>query len=177
MIIFCSLLWNINVYAINFEKCFITENFKNYKVRTNFDKDQYERWDYKLFAKNKIRETTIYTDNFIQKNQPSLKDIKDAKKKGSYLITYEKINTSDYIITYADEKYIKAEDEKPVVFGGIKQYVELLMNRSDGKIKKTYLTINNTNKEVMSSNSITYQCSNKKKSGTFKKTLGKILGK
>ena len=83
MIIFSSLLWNANVYAINFEKCFITENFKNYKVRTNFDKDQYERWDYKLFAKNKIRETTIYTDNFIQKNQPSLKDIKKSKYLGA----------------------------------------------------------------------------------------------
>lgn len=177
MIIFSSLLWNANVYAINFEKCFITENFKNYKVRTNFDIDQYERNDFKLFTKNKIRETKIYTDSFIQKNKPSLKDIEDAKKKGSYLITYEKINTSDYIITYADEKYIKAEDEKPVVFGGIKQYVELLMNRSDGKVKQTYLTINNSNKEIMSSNSMTWQCSNKKKSGIFKKTLGNILGK
>ena len=63
----------------------------------------------KGYLKNPIEKISIYIDNSLSmsiKNKNIL--IEDAKKKGSYLITYEKINTSDYIITYADEKYIKA---------------------------------------------------------------------
>ena len=51
MFIFSSLLWNANVYAINFEKCFIMRTLK-ITVRTNFS-DQYERNDFKLFTKIK----------------------------------------------------------------------------------------------------------------------------
>ena len=136
LLIFLLFLLPISANAIVFEKCYIS------KEDSGFKKDQFEKYEFRVFSEGKIRRTIIPTDEFLIKITKDHEEFR-KKEKENYghdigPTKHEKINTLIYNITYYDEKFIKAERYEMSSMD-IESEEKINLNLKDGSIKRDFL--------------------------------------
>lgn len=167
-IILILSLSSVNAYALVFDKCY------DIKEKTQFDSELLEKYQYEFFlADGKIRRVYIFTDNGLKK-----------RKLEAPSVSYEKIFTKIFDVTFIDENYIEAINIEDTKDRKISQ--KLILYKKNGKISRNYKVImKNDNLEFINKSfeenceivDSTLKSSPGNSSGTFKNILGKYLGK
>jgi hypothetical protein len=114
-IIFVSLLFSGNAYALKLEKCFFTEHVNPDNVKDKFDNVAYENRYYEFNLKNnKAKSVWILTEKRIKEftNMRIESDKRYYKEHGVDkkvdTSPTDKIESYSYKITFVDENYIVA---------------------------------------------------------------------
>ena len=63
--IFFVFFFSLKAHAIVLKNCYVSER-DNKSVDTSFRKDQFEKFEFKVFSEGKIRRTQIATDEFLR---------------------------------------------------------------------------------------------------------------
>ena len=142
-IIFLVLLYTNSAKALVLQNCYISEG-KQKVLDTSFNKDRYEKFEFKVFSEGKIRRTIIATDEF-------LKEVNKSREKNKA----EKITTRIFEITYFDEKFIKAERSDTYTMDTW-SVTKINVNLNDGSIQETYES--KYHDRVIISNNALYKC-------------------
>lgn len=141
LIIFFVFFFSFEAHAIVFEKCYISEH-KNKSKDTSFRKDQFEKFEYRVFSEGKIRKTIIATDEFLTKVKKDHEKFREKEKKNYGhdigASKTEKITTKIFNITYYDEKFIKAQRSEMLSLDDTSER-KINLNLEDGSIQQNYL--------------------------------------
>ena len=126
-LIFLVLLFTNSANALVLENCYVSEARQKI-LDTSFNKERFEKFEFKVFSEGKIRRTIIATDEY-------LKEVNKSREKNKA----EKIETRIFEITYFDEKFIKAKtsDSTTLDTHTVTTVTTINVNLNDGSIQET----------------------------------------
>ena len=169
-IILILIFFTTNTHAVIFEQCYSTHFGSKKSDFQSFQSDKFEKKNYKVFSEGKIRQTIIFTDEYLKKAIKEDNELrKIAKEKHGVdtgLSDREKIKTQVYDITYFDEKFIKAKHQSLLIPSEtdtvIKENINL--NLKNGTVKRNYFVY--FRDRLITNTETTIQCSLKKSKGS-----------
>ena len=124
-LIFLVLLFTNSANALVLKNCYVSEG-KQKVLDTSFNKERFEKFEFKVFSEGKIRRTIIATDEY-------LKEVNKSREKNKA----EKISTRIFEITYFDEKFIKAKRSDTITMD-MWSVTKINVNLNDGSIQEAY---------------------------------------